>query len=1188
MPVEKFGSFVNQLEENSLYTSDAERAALVADKDRVAAALMFNFFGMLGMINAATQQQKNVLLKFFKKDKQMRLASIGDDNHDISLSVKLADEVGFFRQSTTAAEITRFLFKLKSGQVDHIDSTVVARWANSLVPEFRNHLKDPKMKSLYIEFAKDGGATIDVSRMAVELKKRARTVGDSGDFFRYAKRFHGLQEVPPSVAPTTAQQTLTPAAPDPVSTTDSAAQATGQAAGSAAQQPAPKLSYYQRQKLKKQAEKAAQEQAARKEAEERAAREAAEKQRLQQDLVSNVDLRAALDSLFASDDNLRGSYNPGSYSITKTIKKFIDPNGLLDYQDMPESIRTFIEDVVLFFEKVTEHSRQIRRGDTIPSFSVSIDLINKHLSTDRKVTFADIYDVFDVGSLGSAIGLVLNYHGIVDNVGVDRVVNKLLTMRPSDIREFYGYLPSPAIRDRLIDSLPEQNDMISEVSLSISRSWSSPQNYNFRVNPNTVFFVAYCNKYPQQFDQWVESSAQDTYTIPSLLTALGAFGVSDSVIDPVGDVDVIDQIRGMFKRYIRDNLINNKNLLTEIFDSSYSFSGVKQIAYDPNAPDRGGLVLRVLHDEFAKDVERNGFENSKLSNVSVLSPRRLSDITRLLGVDLDKMLGRFPSDVRIADVMIQNKGLNSVSTEVGVDILAARRRAFIGSDVVSSVRIMNSEAGGSKEENFDALAKILLEVAKQPRDGLEFDLNSVRHGEYLMEVLSNASTDTVLEWVRYAKTSGKKYAISAQLYKDLPKDSKGMFVEVLSGIVLDSIGTDVEDFVNDVVEDLAPHVKQKMRQTLVGSQVLIAEIETGGIKPFDKIDNNRLKQIFLYNDIDLSAIISENVGKKNKGETYAQFFTRAKQQIAAKDGILPKPNVSENTTIDKKKLNKLVIERDHAGRHGDVFPKIFKVFDGTVRDPEFDLFRETNFGDGSVVPAYHGTGGIAASMILRYGFKVIRSSDPSVVGRMLGDGIYFSNKIDKAMQYVSNGGYSRKRGQMGYIFQMDSNLGELRVNYRVAGLGGDNIRSPEWCVFDPKAQLRIEKVYEVELNTKNNVDKYLAEHVYSNHISTFKQYLKEQQMQGYQTCTTFVFRDGMIPIVDDENNVEYVDFQRALQTGQLPSEIYEATSQGPAVVFYGTSETEMYDERYASMLNGDHLQTYKQLFRSFVESIDNN
>ena len=346
-----------------------------------------------------------------------------------------------------------------------------------------------------------------------------------------------------------------------------------------------------------------------------------------------------------------------------------------------------------------------------------------------------------------------------------------------------------------------------------------------------------------------------------------------------------------------------------------------------------------------------------------------------------------------------------------------------------------------------------------------------------------------------------------------------------------------------------------MRGNLVGGAVLIDEIAKGEIKPFDKIDAARLKKIFLYNDLDMSALLTGVIDKKKKTESYVQYFARAKQTMKGKQMLAP-AKIKEDKQADAKAINKIMIQRDHAGKHGDTYPKIDRVYEASLEFPEFWTFRKTKYGDGSVVPAYHGTGGIAAGMILRYGFKVIKSSDPSVVGRMLGDGIYFSNKIDKVSQYVSNGGYSRQHGQKGYVMEMDTNLGTRNRDYRAAGIDGrDNIRSPEWCVVDPKAQLRITKVYEVTLVSKRTVDQHLSEGVQSGGLKGFKQHLKEQVVQDNGNVTSFVFRDGKIPIVDQETAaITYVDFEEALAKKLIKEDMFDTSSQGPVIVFRGTPD----------------------------------
>ena len=121
------------------------------------------------------------------------------------------------------------------------------------------------------------------------------------------------------------------------------------------------------------------------------------------------------------------------------------------------------------------------------------------------------------------------------------------------------------------------------------------------------------------------------------------------------------------------------------------------------------------------------------------------------------------------------------------------------------------------------------------------------------------------------------------------------------------------------------------------------------------------------------------------------------------------------------------------GQLGIVFNRVFNV-NIPLQQTGYASFMAENPGTSVISPAFHGTGATAASMILRNGFRVLKAGATGVVGRMLGDGIYFSNVLDKVGQYVSDAGYSRGIGQVGYIFEMDAALGKKGVNYQSAGV----------------------------------------------------------------------------------------------------------------------------------------------------------
>ena len=192
-------------------------------------------------------------------------------------------------------------------------------------------------------------------------------------------------------------------------------------------------------------------------------------------------------------------------------------------------------------------------------------------------------------------------------------------------------------------------------------------------------------------------------------------------------------------------------------------------------------------------------------------------------------------------------------------------------------------------------------------------------------------------------------------------------------------------------------------------------------------------------------------------------------------------------------------------------------------------------------PVYHGTGSIGASMILRYGFTVVESTDKSVVGRMLGDGIYFSDVVDKVAQYIGDGGYSRGIGTRGYIFEMDVQLGEPWTDHQSAGVPNATFQkevvSPEWAVFKPNGQLRIKRAYEVQLISKNEM------------LAIQQKSLNESfldEIRGKEVAN-YVFMDGLIPVSSD--SVRAFDKLSRVGRGMI-----DVSAKGPMVVIRNVKE----------------------------------
>ena len=101
------------LSENSLYKTPAERDELLKDKKKVADALLFNYFGFISLFAALPRKD----VKEWKNNElQVKVDNIGDENTDVSLSVKLSLEAGNITRST-ADKLTKLLSLFKQGKI---------------------------------------------------------------------------------------------------------------------------------------------------------------------------------------------------------------------------------------------------------------------------------------------------------------------------------------------------------------------------------------------------------------------------------------------------------------------------------------------------------------------------------------------------------------------------------------------------------------------------------------------------------------------------------------------------------------------------------------------------------------------------------------------------------------------------------------------------------------------------------------------------------------------------------------------------------------------------------------------------------------------------------------------------------------------------------------------------------------
>lgn len=353
------------------------------------------------------------------------------------------------------------------------------------------------------------------------------------------------------------------------------------------------------------------------------------------------------------------------------------------------------------------------------------------------------------------------------------------------------------------------------------------------------------------------------------------------------------------------------------------------------------------------------------------------------------------------------------------------------------------------------------------------------------------------------------------------------------GILFPVIGTD------DLFEKLQPF-QQKAVEEAVNNYYSLQRAMGGifsdevPIKPYEGMTIDRLRDVMAYNNIQFPIL------PRRQGESYSSFHERVKENaVNAKTHELYAEEV-KITEAEKKRLT-VEFESRNSHKHGTYF-EVLRAFNVNIpiQASEWVDFANEKAGKENKVmsPVYHGTGSIGASMILRYGFAVVESTDKSVVGRMLGDGIYFSDVVDKVAQYIGDAGYSRGIGTKGYIFEMDAQLGEQWTDHQSAGVPNatyqKDVVSPEWAVFKPNGQLRIRRAYEVQLISKNDM------------MSIQQRALTESFVDNVRgkEIANYVFMDGMIPVSTDR-------IERFDRLSRVGRGIIDISSKGPMVVIKG-------------------------------------
>ena len=541
---------------------------------------------------------------------------------------------------------------------------------------------------------------------------------------------------------------------------------------------------------------------------------------------------------------------------------------------------------------------------------------------------------------------------------------------------------------------------------------------------------------------------------------------------------------------------------------------------------------KELYDEIVDDTYRTIFLSNCGEDISKVIDRK--EMMRLSTID---RFGSMISSTRqIFEALTPDDRaicIERMVSDGGISKAQQLNRAFVF-DQKYSLEVIQRNGPKVFADKFQTFFGIDAVIAKLP-------------SSFMNEVLDNE--DKIKQYADILNETGGEGPAQVAEYINKHHDVFAYVGLLKSAILL--YGIDVVRLVdNKLIEETLGLIAKDVALSKV---LMSIKDDPSGIKPLFNLSTADVKNIIRFNDLPTPKAV-----KRKDGESPIEYLNRIKSPAL-------EPIAVEAVQDDANSLARKSIEyhRFNSGKHGKIFVKFLKSYNYNAKNiEEFEKFR-TDLGERGIdnnvfEHAFHGTGSAVAPMILRYGFKVIKSKDGIKAGRMLGDGIYFSNVLDKVASYVgdmntNNNGYGRRYGTRGYIFEMDALLGVRGEDYRSAGFAGAtssaSVISPEWCVVDPNKQLLIKKVHLVELHSMKELDRIasklgsgmIGENVME--IKTFKKYIANKA-PSINASYVFVFRDGRIPLLDG-TSVSYDEFEESKNIKKY------MTQYGPAVEMTG-------------------------------------
>jgi len=1280
--------FKNFISENSFYTLQSEKDAFLADEKMVMGAFFFGFIGPIAFLDGAKNKQK--IRAYFMSDKKLRLQTIDDSNNDTSLIIKIMNDKGFFKTPATANEVTRFLVKARSGQIDDIDPLIIRGWIESIKAD-KLQLLNPVVKKELASFM-DGNTTL-VSFGETLRSNAARFPHlKTTEFFTTTKAMQiepsKKSVTPAATAVTSTAATVTPStpsAPSPATNTKDGIKGKDAKDSSIVKpvavkppkevkpvkQPWPGSDLFYIELVN--GKDVSSYKYIAKDARDflefvllkitRTVSDSAEEAKAIKDTAKTIEWIKK--SISNPNPVISSWYTGQGYGNTSLRRiRLACQSGLWDLWVESPSNNVSAKLIKVFqsvFSGLMYTVQSGSRKDSLTEIDNLIDLyrpfikfyrennyyndLSNRISSDYFYTSGDkdLFITFSisnkksshwVSSITSVDGKILcnpTYpltgadRAILDKFRITQLgnVDQLLVV-PSSSSQVYQFRKdfwekvskfTPVEHKDFLDKLGRKSatelkqwaDNVLRIDGSILGQWiSNNVLMNFlrgimKILPNETILdnIRFAEKFAE-FPKDISDRIADLLFEPTRRSA-------EKIKDPYEE-KIYEFMTGAINNSKIDNKLKNQYLDWFIFRTSqfnidlYYYILNSWPGFNENPKILSNINLSKEDNHRIHDVILKAWEGSHSAIRYDKFP--IYTYSNLTAADRKRFVAAFDTtkNPRIYDGMVKwidDVALKDMPSEsITVDII-------VDSDLTDKQEKFNQliqKNPGVKENIFSPKSTTVTKYKKLMQLTMNSkEINNQEFGNFIDKSMNSdwgkqsSSTKVFLSIINSSDghMTTKSQIAFEKLMRNADENANKLesSYQNLVPIAQESFLKYIESNragAQDFYISLGKSLKRRLATAYLSNKDFGASAadslrnSNSPIKPFEQLTNQRIKEILKYNNVssEESKLPDKILRDFTTMDLYVKTHTHKPLEDLQVTEIATKNNELEQISADLHRTKR-------SNRHGRVGIIINRMF--TVAIPkqvkEQDSWIKNNPSQEIIHPMFHGTGSIAASMILRYGWAVIKSGDSSVAGRMLGDGIYAAIHIDKAQQYLGDGNFNqRKIGTKGYMFEINGALGEKNKDYRAMGLGTDHIRSPEWCVFTPNSQYKIVRAFEVRIASESEIEELLRKYPRSNRtlyekyqLQRLRKFIKEESERESENVnyTTFTFISADLPVGAGVS----VDFEKF--KGPNKNITFEPTAYGPSIVVKNTHETNNYMYTSPIDLEMNYPEQFEELMRYY-------